>query len=440
MKKILFILVVLFNSVIYAQPGWQIQYTISQNYNLNFIETYSNNTLYSLGEHSAYPDTNQFGIFRTTNKGLNWNLISSSNMCYLKTIQFIDSLTAFAGGGFYQFYMTEDTYGKVILKTTTGGANWFFVFNISMTPGYLMDVSGISFVNINTGWACCKDGAILKTTNGGINFSYQNTSPYFKKSSISFIDSQTGWVTGDSGYVAKSSNGGTNWNIQQRVVTTNLNCIYFINSSEGYICGNNGVILKTINGGINWNTQTSGVVSNLNSIYFVNNQTGWTAGNDKIIGTTNSGVNWFIQYSNASANIQSIVFSDSLYGWSCGGKKIFNSTNGGITSVVPGNSTVPDEFKLYQNYPNPFNPSTIIKFTIPLSTRNVLGRDLVTIKVYGILGNEVATLVNEKLNPGTYEIPFSINQYTNNQIPSGIYFYKLNFGKNQQICKMIFLK
>ena len=50
---------------------------------------------------------------------------------------------------------------------------------------------------------------------------------------------------------------------------------------------------------------------------------------------------------------------------------------------------------------------------------------LVTLKVYNILGKEIATLVNEKLNPGTYEIPFSINQYTNNQLSSGIYFYSL---------------
>jgi len=104
-------------------------------------------------------------------------------------------------------------------------------------------------------------------------------------------------------------------------------------------------------------------------------------------------------------------------------------------------------FNLEQNYPNPFNPSTKIKFTIPQSP--LLGGDgrggLVTLKVYDVLGNEIATLVNEELSPGEYEVEFSAkggsasggNVYN---LTSGIYFYTLRAGEFIQTNKMILMK
>ncbi|MCX6163612.1 MAG: T9SS type A sorting domain-containing protein [Ignavibacteriae bacterium] len=118
----------------------------------------------------------------------------------------------------------------------------------------------------------------------------------------------------------------------------------------------------------------------------------------------------------------------------------------GISNI---NSNIPGEYKLYQNYPNPFNPSTIIKFQIPklsspnannLSSPHALGGDLVTLKIYDILGKEVATLVNEKLSPGTYEIPFSISQFSDNQLSSGIYFYKLETDNFTDTKRMLMIK
>ncbi|MCX6163350.1 MAG: endonuclease [Ignavibacteriae bacterium] len=96
-------------------------------------------------------------------------------------------------------------------------------------------------------------------------------------------------------------------------------------------------------------------------------------------------------------------------------------------------SEVPKETKLFQNYPNPFNPATIIRFQIEDSR-------FVTLKVYDMLGKEVATLVNEKLQAGIYEIPFSINQFSGNQFSSGMYFYKLETENFSQTNKLIILK
>jgi hypothetical protein len=89
---------------------------------------------------------------------------------------------------------------------------------------------------------------------------------------------------------------------------------------------------------------------------------------------------------------------------------------------------VPTDFALHQNYPNPFNPSTKIKFVIPKSS-------FVSLKVYNVLGKQVATLAREEKPAGNYEVEFS-----GTDLPSGVYFYKLQTGSFIQTKKMILLR
>jgi exopolysaccharide biosynthesis protein len=89
----------------------------------------------------------------------------------------------------------------------------------------------------------------------------------------------------------------------------------------------------------------------------------------------------------------------------------------------------PTAFELHQNYPNPFNPATVIKFSLPDVT------EIVTIKVYDIIGNEIATLLNEQKPAGNYEVIFNAEK-----IPAGVYFYRLNAGSYNQTRKMILIK
>ncbi len=97
----------------------------------------------------------------------------------------------------------------------------------------------------------------------------------------------------------------------------------------------------------------------------------------------------------------------------------------------------PLTFSLSQNYPNPFNPSTKIKYSIPADGTSLMKS--VQLKIYDILGREVATLVNEDQKPGTYEIRFNPETNIKNP-PSGIYFYQLKAGNNIQTKKMLLLK
>jgi len=99
--------------------------------------------------------------------------------------------------------------------------------------------------------------------------------------------------------------------------------------------------------------------------------------------------------------------------------------------IQPISTEIPQTFELFQNYPNPFNPTTKIRFQIPL--RN--GRDRILLKIYDALGREIETLVNEQLNPGTYEIDWNASKFS-----SGVYFYSLTGGTFTQTRKMVVLK
>ena len=127
-------------------------------------------------------------------------------------------------------------------------------------------------------------------------------------------------------------------------------------------------------------------------------------------------------------------FSYELLAGTKNGKVVCFS--GGVDTIstdVSGEGTIPDKFELYQNYPNPFNPSTKIRFEISNQVRN--GNSFVTLKVYDILGNEVATLVNEEKQPGIYEINFD-----GSNLSSGVYLYRLRADSFVQTMKMLLLK
>lgn len=100
----------------------------------------------------------------------------------------------------------------------------------------------------------------------------------------------------------------------------------------------------------------------------------------------------------------------------------------GLVNTVSNQNTIPEKFNLRQNYPNPFNPTTKIEFNIPKVSQTKL-------IVYDVLGKEVVTLVNERLNAGSYEVDWNASGY-----PSGVYFYKLQTDNFVDTKKMILMK
>ncbi len=102
-----------------------------------------------------------------------------------------------------------------------------------------------------------------------------------------------------------------------------------------------------------------------------------------------------------------------------------------VVSVEDETQNLPTEFSLSQNYPNPFNPSTRIQYAIS-------SKQFVSLKVYDVLGNEIATLVNKELPAGSYVVEFNIAQ--NSILSSGVYFYQLKAGNFIETEKMILVK
>ena len=105
----------------------------------------------------------------------------------------------------------------------------------------------------------------------------------------------------------------------------------------------------------------------------------------------------------------------------------------GVVTSIDEDTISPNDFILYQNYPNPFNPSTKIKYTIPAVGTSLM--KFVQLKVFDVLGNEVATLVNEYKPAGEHEIEFNASDLT-----SGIYFYQIRIGGYLETKKLILAK
>jgi len=191
----------------------------------------------------------------------------------------------------------------------------------------------------------------------------------------------------------------------------------FINSNQGWTIGNykggKGRILKTTDGGNNWTLCGNPPSTYYYSVYFANENTGWVAGNS-IIKTTDGGNTWIRQKS--PSTVSSIFFLNDNIGWAVG-NGIFKTTDGGgmvsVKDEKKPRNNLPEQIELFQNYPNPFNPSTTISFQ--LSTISS-----VKLKVFDILGREVARLIDEKLEAGSHRIILDASRMV-----SGIYFYRL---------------
>jgi len=107
----------------------------------------------------------------------------------------------------------------------------------------------------------------------------------------------------------------------------------------------------------------------------------------------------------------------------------------GPTSVRELSGEFPSVFVLHQNYPNPFNPSTTIEFQIPEVRNQTSDVRIVSLKVYNVLGQEIAALVEEELRPGTYQVTWDASGF-----PSGAYFYRLQAGEFVETKKLVLVR
>jgi photosystem II stability/assembly factor-like uncharacterized protein len=409
----------------------------------NYIKAYDSTLILIEG-------TNGY-VKKTTNEGNNWadckKYITTNN---IKFIYPRDSLVLYA--------FTSNGFG---FKTTNGGNVWTALDSSNFANG---KPSCISFTNSNTGWIGCKLGKVLKTTNGGTNWIQYLTPSDTNITYIKVFDNGTGYAYDESYRIIKTTNSGINWTISSNFSPHFIQAInsetiyrmdilnfakfskstdgglswstvysfgsqkygyhfYFINSNYGYsyiserysYTGYYNYCYKTTNSGLNWiylagypdyGDEITSTIVDSNILYT-------TSGSNTFLYTTNGGINWTTFPRLSSYQIRSIaIFKKNI--WIAGDNgMIMKGAN--LVPIIINNisSKIPDKLLLFQNYPNPFNPKTIIRFQIKDSR-------FVSLKVYDLLGKEVAKLVNEKQAAGTYEVSFD-----GENLASGIYFYSL---------------
>ena len=292
-----------------------------------------------------------------------------------------------------------------------------------------------AFLRSGTNLFAGTNGGVFLSTNDGTNWTAVNTgltnynvfalavsstNPFFtnlfagtEEGVFLSISNGTSWTAVDSGL----TNNGGNEVLALAVSGTNL----FAGTGRG-------VFLST-NNGTSWSAVDSGLtgISALSFAISGSNLFAGTSGG--IFLSTDNGASW--------TPVDSGLTNSYVFALAICGKNLFAGTDGGvwmrplsemITGIEKRQGDLPAGFSLSQNYPNPFNPSTVITYQLPLNSH-------VTLKIYDALGREVQTLVNERQNAGSHSVTFnSIN------LPSGVYFYRLEAGSHVATKKLLLLK
>jgi len=139
-----------------------------------------------------------------------------------------------------------------------------------------------------------------------------------------------------------------------------------------------------------------------------------------------------LKFRNPPLNPTTVIYDSTrkcAFGGTTSDSSRYNTTLTPIITGVEGSiATIPTEYQLYQNYPNPFNPVTIIKYDIPKTS-------VVKIKIYDLTGKEIATLVNQEKEAGSYEM-----EWNGTGFASGVYFYKFESKDFSKVMRMVLIK
>ena len=348
-----------------------------------------------------------------------------------ETIQTPSPVNAFD----FQYYDRGLMCGNdsTVYQTTDYGESWtYFGF-----LGEKINDIDLSYDIYNLkGYVCSDNGTIGLIEDTNLVEIQSGYSTNFAK--ISFPYNDKAWIVGDSSVYLYDGNTFT----KQFTSTTALNSIYFWNEFYGLIVGDSGYIARTTDGGNTWVQKQNPDTFNrdINDVYLVR-YFGFAVGdNGLVLETIDAGETWTMTSGQLTTNdITAVHISGGSVEWGPGLAAGENKTAllyPVVVSVDEGPFVI-DKFYLYQNYPNPFNPSTKIKYEIPASLNPSKGGTFknISLKIYDILGKEVAVLVNQEQDAGIYEIIFNAAN-----LSAGVYFYQLKADGFIATKKLVLLK
>jgi hypothetical protein len=368
--------------------------------------------LASTSGNRVYAGCYKYGVFVTTDNGSNWTQTSLS-IPYGNDSVLIDAI---ATNGNY-IYAGDNGWVMGVHLSTDYGSTW----SLPMTSDAIISLA----VSGSTVYAGGYDNGVYRSTNNGTLWTQTSLSGQcINALSISGNNIYAGTITNG---VYISTNVGVSWT---KTSLGNLNTWSVASSGNKVFAGTDGSgVYYSSNNGTNW-SQIGLWGRNVYSIVIYSNLI--FAGTDiGFSSSTNNGINWTDHNDGfvfGTALLHSVLVINNYIIVGTDGWGIFRRPVLEIIGVRNISSEIPDKFKLEQNYPNPFNPTTKIKFEIPKNS-------FVKLTVFDILGREIETLVNEKLNVGTYSISWDADLY-----PSGVYLYKLKAGDFTYTKRMILIK
>jgi photosystem II stability/assembly factor-like uncharacterized protein len=370
-----------------------------------------------------------------------------------------------------------------ILRTTDAGATWV---NETIHLSAVFHWNAISFFDsLNGGIA--GDQTVWSTTNGGISWTPLTVPVRQKILSILCLGADQFCLGTDSGWVFNTSDAGRTWNaekisewpirslfthhppivgVSKYALTPYSLCTQYVipppswseqillyfrglgsQALDGEFCNGGGAgfivgvqgdlysapaVLRKSMSDTAWSRASTGI-SGIGALHGVS---GPSANVIYVCGTqgmmfksTNGGDTWIRSTTPTTRNLRAIYFFDENQGFAVGDSGvILYTSSGGVTGVRERESSLPATFALEQNYPNPFNPSTTIVFHLP-------ERSFVSLKVFDVLGREVATLVSKELQVGDCPVTWNATAF-----PSGVYFYQLRAGSFVGTKKLVLLR
>jgi photosystem II stability/assembly factor-like uncharacterized protein len=419
MKKlqlvIILVFIVLISDVI--KPQW-VQTNFSEKYSADFILSYKNN-LYVSAFPKLVVDTG--GVFKSTDLGTSWARVSDGMQA-----EYYRKIIGFANGGFDYIFVATDSG---VYCSTDNGDNWIeknneigkaSIGNIDYIDGILFTsyyLHSFRSTDLGNSWQEILfeqnhrgAGAFLKMEDYILSVMNDGSSNFLFKS----IDLGLTWSSvGESGGLYQSK--------QMVLVGNNI------------YAGSGTTLFKSTDDGLNWNS-VPGIPSGYyyldlkeyNDYLFCVHQTG-------IYFQHKDSANWIQASSDLVPAFMMAGELDENYIYAAtSDSKIWRRPISNVLTNVDHHLFIPKEFNLEQNYPNPFNPSTKISWQSPVGSWQ-------TLKVYDVLGKEVATLVDEYKPAGSYEVEFK-STVGSRQLASGIYYYQLRSGDYVETKKMILMK
>lgn len=459
-------------------------YAVSSNLNNQMIKTTDGGVSWSAislgGAAPAYIDfynttsgvagTGGNPLHYTVNGGSNWYQKYSTpyhNDCCMSSANNV----VLAGGS-----------GNIYRSTDQGTS--FSTYSV----GNSYTFNSVFFINENYGWVCGTNASAYYTTNGGVSWTENYVTSFaqsiHRMQSLYFISQTTGWCVGvfdnNSSPIYKTTDGGVNWVQQSHGLTTEqLNGVFFLDANTGWAVGCKGIVLYTTNGGAGWSKQTSGTTNDLREVFFVNSTTGVIVGDfGTILRTVDAGLpveltsftsavsknqvtlkwktatevnNYGFEIERSETNTLAAIWmkhgfvegngnsnSEKDYQFTDTpekpGKYYYRlkqlDTDGQFeySKVIEAEIVNPATIRLLNNYPNPFNPTTTISYELA-------ERSIAMLVIYNQLGERVYSV-----NFGEQDAGYHKTEFSEADLPGGIYFCLLRAGDTGQVIKMLMLK